>query len=227
MRIEHLSLSNFRNYARLEWSPPPGTTLIHGANAQGKTSLLEAICYLALSRSPWSSSDRQLIHWRAQEQPIPYARLAAEISSRHSPLERLGGHADAGGRRHGDAALQKGAAPQRRRQARDGPGRPPQRRPLPAARPGARRGLAGGPAQLHRRHPGAGRRRLPRRADPLRQTAAAAQRPAAPHPGGDAPRPTNWTSGTRNWCRPAPSSSPRASASCANWSTRPAAPITI
>ncbi len=89
MRIEHLSLSNFRNYARLEWSPPPGTTLIHGANAQGKTSLLEAICYLALSRSPWSSSDRQLIHWRSQDEPIPYARLAADVSSRHSPLERL------------------------------------------------------------------------------------------------------------------------------------------
>lgn len=89
MRIEHLSLTNFRNYARLEWSPPPGTTLIHGANAQGKTSLLEAICYLALSRSPWSSSDRQLIHWRAQEEPIPFARLAADVISRHSPLERL------------------------------------------------------------------------------------------------------------------------------------------
>ncbi len=89
MRIEHLSLTNFRNYARLEWTLPPGTTLIHGANAQGKTSLLEAICYLALSRSPWSSSDRQLIHWRAQEEPIPFARLSAEISSRHSPLERL------------------------------------------------------------------------------------------------------------------------------------------
>ena len=89
MRIEHLSLSNFRNYARLEWSPPPGTTLIHGANAQGKTSLLEAICYLALSRSPWSSSDRQLIHWRSQDEPIPFARLAADVSSRHSPLERL------------------------------------------------------------------------------------------------------------------------------------------
>ena len=81
MRIEHLSLTNFRNYARLEWTLPPGTTLIHGANAQGKTSLLEAICYLALSRSPWSSSDRQLIHWRAQEEPIPFARLSAEISS--------------------------------------------------------------------------------------------------------------------------------------------------
>ena len=89
MRIEHLSLSNFRNYARLEWSPPPGTTLIHGENAQGKTSLLEAICFLALSRSPWSSSDRQLIHWRALDEPIPFARLSAEISSRHSPLERL------------------------------------------------------------------------------------------------------------------------------------------
>jgi len=89
MRIEHLSLTNFRNYARLEWSPPPGTTLIHGANAQGKTSLLEAICFLALARSPWSQSDRELIHWRAREDPIPHARLSAEISSRHSPLEQL------------------------------------------------------------------------------------------------------------------------------------------
>ncbi|MBC7812665.1 MAG: AAA family ATPase, partial [Burkholderiales bacterium] len=43
MQIEHLSLSNFRNYARLELSLPNRPILLHGANAQGKTSLLEAI----------------------------------------------------------------------------------------------------------------------------------------------------------------------------------------
>ncbi len=89
MHIEHLSLTNFRNYARLEWSIPKGTTVLYGENAQGKTSLLEAIYYIATSRSPYTTSDRQLIHWRAADDPIPYARLAAEICSQHSPLDKL------------------------------------------------------------------------------------------------------------------------------------------
>src|SRR5690606_20086336 len=89
MHIEHLSLTNFRNYARLEWTIPQGTTVIHGANAQGKTSLLEAIYYLATSRSPYTNSDRQLIHWRAETDPIPFARLAAEVSSKRSVLDRI------------------------------------------------------------------------------------------------------------------------------------------
>ncbi len=89
MHIEHLSLTNFRNYARLEWTIPKGTTVIHGANAQGKTSLLEAIYYLATSRSPYTTSDRQLIHWRAENDLIPYARLAAEVCTRRSPLDRI------------------------------------------------------------------------------------------------------------------------------------------
>jgi DNA replication and repair protein RecF len=89
MRIEHLSLTNFRNYARLELSLGEGTTLLHGANAQGKTSLLEAIYYLATSRSPYTASDRQLIHWRAQVEPLPFARLSAEVCSRRSPLDRI------------------------------------------------------------------------------------------------------------------------------------------
>lgn len=89
MRIEHLSLTNFRNYARLEQSLDPGTTVLHGSNAQGKTSLLEAIYYLATSRSPYTTSDRQLIHWRAEEDPIPFARMAADLCTRRSPLDRL------------------------------------------------------------------------------------------------------------------------------------------
>lgn len=89
MRIEHLSLQNFRNYARLEVTLPPGPILLHGANAQGKTSLLEAIYYLATSRSPYTGSDRQLINWYAERDILPFARIAAEISSAREALNRV------------------------------------------------------------------------------------------------------------------------------------------
>jgi DNA replication and repair protein RecF len=90
MHIEHLSLTNFRNYARLEVSlPNHQPVVLCGANAQGKTSLLEAIYYLATARSPYTASDRQLIHWRTEDDLIPFARLSAEVCNRHSPLNRL------------------------------------------------------------------------------------------------------------------------------------------
>ena len=79
MRISHLSLTNFRNYSRLELSMPPKPVVLHGNNAQGKTSLLEAIYYLATSRSPYTTSDRDLINWLAEDEPLPFARLVAEV----------------------------------------------------------------------------------------------------------------------------------------------------
>ena len=79
MRLSHLSLTNFRNYSRLELDMPPGQLVLHGDNAQGKTNLLEAIYYLATARSPYTHSDRQLINWLADEDPLPYARLVAEL----------------------------------------------------------------------------------------------------------------------------------------------------
>lgn len=90
MHIEHLSLTNFRNYARLELSlPATSPVVLHGANAQGKTSLLEAIYYLATAKSPYTATDRQLIHWRAENDPIPFARLSAEVGTQHHPLNRI------------------------------------------------------------------------------------------------------------------------------------------
>lgn len=89
MYIEHLSLTNFRNYARLELSLPHCPVVLHGNNAQGKTSLLEAIYYLSTQRSPYTTSDRQLIHWRTEHDPLPFARITAEISTRQFALQRL------------------------------------------------------------------------------------------------------------------------------------------
>lgn len=89
MRLSHLSLTNFRNYARLELSFPPGPILLHGANAQGKTSVLEAVYYLATSRSPWTSADRQLLNWAAEQEVIPYFRISAEIERRDASPTRV------------------------------------------------------------------------------------------------------------------------------------------
>ncbi len=81
MHISHLSLTNFRNYGRLELSLPQGSTLLYGNNAQGKTNLLEAIYYLATTRSPHADNDAQLLNWDAAqaEEPIIVGRLVATV----------------------------------------------------------------------------------------------------------------------------------------------------
>ena len=75
MHLKRFSLENFRNYTRLEIDIPARITLLQGENAQGKTNLIEAIYYLATTRSPLASADRQLISWAADAEVIPYARL--------------------------------------------------------------------------------------------------------------------------------------------------------
>lgn len=77
MYLQHLSLTHFRNYARLEVDLPARVNVLQGDNAQGKTNLLEAVYYLATTRSPLAASDRQLIHWDAEEEVIPFARAEA------------------------------------------------------------------------------------------------------------------------------------------------------
>jgi DNA replication and repair protein RecF len=79
MLVRRLSLTNFRNFARLEANLLPGPTLLIGKNAQGKTSLLESIYYLAGASSPHSTSDRELIHFLSLEDANPFCRLVAEV----------------------------------------------------------------------------------------------------------------------------------------------------
>ncbi len=82
MVIRHLSLTNFRLYARLEASLPRGPLVLVGANAQGKTSLLEALYYLATGQSHHATSDRQLINFLAlSSEPLPFAKIVAEAAS--------------------------------------------------------------------------------------------------------------------------------------------------
>lgn len=79
MLLTHLSLTNFRLFTRLEARLPEGPILLVGANAQGKTSLLEAMSYLTSASSPHASSDRQLINLLAMRGESPFARLVGEV----------------------------------------------------------------------------------------------------------------------------------------------------
>ena len=54
--LRDLRLRDFRCFDQLAFEPSPGLNLIVGANAQGKTSLLEAACILLRLQSPRSSS---------------------------------------------------------------------------------------------------------------------------------------------------------------------------
>jgi len=83
--LRHLSLTNFRNYARLELDFPTRVVVLQGENAQGKTNLLEAIYYLAITKSPYADSDRQLINWLAYREELPFARLVAEVECNGGP----------------------------------------------------------------------------------------------------------------------------------------------
>ena len=77
MQINRLTLQNFRNYAEQTVEFAPGSNVIVGENAQGKTNLLEAIVYLSCGRSNRARSDRELLRFGQQE-----ARIASEIDSR-------------------------------------------------------------------------------------------------------------------------------------------------
>ncbi|MFJ3200301.1 DNA replication/repair protein RecF [Streptomyces sp. NPDC086989] len=70
MHVSHLSLADFRSYARAEVELGPGITAFVGPNGQGKTNLVEAIGYLATLGSHRVSSDAPLVRMGADRAVI-------------------------------------------------------------------------------------------------------------------------------------------------------------
>jgi DNA replication and repair protein RecF len=60
VRLRHLVARGFRNLADLECEPPASGLVLLGANAQGKTNLLEAIYYPVLYRSFRGAPDQEV-----------------------------------------------------------------------------------------------------------------------------------------------------------------------
>lgn len=76
MQLKSLKLTNFRNYREASVTIPPGTTIIVGGNAAGKTNLLEAAQYTLCGTSFRTSRDVELI--RTQQ---TFFRNEAEVEN--------------------------------------------------------------------------------------------------------------------------------------------------
>jgi DNA replication and repair protein RecF len=86
--LTRFALINFRNYSRLALDLPPGPILLRGDNAEGKTNLLEAIFFLATTRSTFTRAERQVMNWQALEhEPLPYTRLEGHVQRGHSAFQ--------------------------------------------------------------------------------------------------------------------------------------------
>ncbi|MEU7567600.1 DNA replication/repair protein RecF [Streptomyces fradiae] len=84
MHVTHLSLADFRSYARAEVPLDPGVSVFLGANGQGKTNLVEAVGYLATLGSHRVSSDAPLVRIGA---PRAVIRAAVRQGERQQLVE--------------------------------------------------------------------------------------------------------------------------------------------
>ncbi|MBL1066114.1 DNA replication/repair protein RecF [Streptomyces sp. 7-21] len=78
MHVTHLSLADFRSYARAEVELGPGVSAFIGPNGQGKTNLVEAVGYLATLGSHRVSSDAPLVRMGADRAVIRAAVTEGE-----------------------------------------------------------------------------------------------------------------------------------------------------
>jgi DNA replication and repair protein RecF len=81
MRLRELELDEFRSFRKLHLTIDPRGFRLIGANASGKSTLLEAVAMLATTRSPRTSAEREIAHWQSGEELSvpPYARIFGAV----------------------------------------------------------------------------------------------------------------------------------------------------
>ncbi len=87
MHLTRLQLSNFRSWAELTLELGPGLTLLCGANAAGKSNLVEAAYLLAALRSTRSQTEGELIRWTAPEPQVMRAAGTATVDTESVQVE--------------------------------------------------------------------------------------------------------------------------------------------
>ena len=82
MHLRLLELDEFRSLRSLRLELDPAGFRAVGSNASGKSSLMEAMAMLATTRSPRTSSERELANWESGRAygVSPYARLRGEFT---------------------------------------------------------------------------------------------------------------------------------------------------
>lgn len=88
MHLTALALEEFRCYKTLALPLPPRGLVITGANGSGKTTILEAIAFLATARSPRAGLDREMIRWHSGEDlaSAPFARVHGDVQTAESAI---------------------------------------------------------------------------------------------------------------------------------------------
>jgi DNA replication and repair protein RecF len=85
MYLKRISLTNFRKFTRLDMDIPKRVILLTGDNAQGKTTVLEAIYFLAAFTSFQTHADRQIVNLdEAGKNSLTVTRLVAEYQRNRS-----------------------------------------------------------------------------------------------------------------------------------------------
>lgn len=89
MHLVRLVVEEFRLYRRLDLTLPPAGLRIYGANASGKTSLLEAAYLLSTTRSARAGVERELVRFGSgQEYGLPpYARVLGTVQAARGSIE--------------------------------------------------------------------------------------------------------------------------------------------
>ena len=70
MIVESIELKNYRSYEELHIDLSPGTNILYGDNAQGKTNVLESVYLCCTSKSHRGSKDRDMIRFSQEESHI-------------------------------------------------------------------------------------------------------------------------------------------------------------
>ena len=81
MQITELTLRSYRSYETLHLAFDPGVQIFLGANAQGKTNIIEALYYAAFGRSHRTSSDAELIRMGESGAHIGLSFLRHDVPS--------------------------------------------------------------------------------------------------------------------------------------------------
>ena len=86
--IREVRLHHFRCFETLDFFPASHRTCIVGQNAQGKTSILEAVCVLLRLQSPRTTTTAELIQSGAAEFSIEGLFADTRLQYRHTPEGR-------------------------------------------------------------------------------------------------------------------------------------------
>ncbi len=87
MFLKHLQLTNYRNYQSFDYKFKNKITILIGNNAQGKSNILEAIYFLATTKSQRADADEEIINYQTDFCRTTGTVLNSEESSDQVQLE--------------------------------------------------------------------------------------------------------------------------------------------